>query len=194
MILIAGLGNPGKKYATTRHNIGFMVLDALAKELKVKFGNKTKLKAEIVKTRVGRTDIILAKPTTYMNLSGFPINNIAQFYQIKPENIWLVYDDVDIEFGYIKIKPYGSAAGHKGATSVIKCLGTQKFPRFRVGIKPSEEESAKARYHKQTTARFVLRGFSPDQKKILKGIVDETVEAILLAIKKSLAESMNQYN
>ena len=194
MRLIAGLGNPGKKYATTRHNIGFMVLDTLAKELKVKFVNKSKLKADIVKTRAGRTDIVLAKPTDYMNLSGRPIGNIASFYKIKPADVWLVYDDIDIEYGFIKIKPFGSAAGHNGVNSVIEHLGTQKFPRFRVGIKPSEEESKKARYHKLATARFVLQDFSPDQKKILDGIIKETTAALLLALKKGLPESMNQYN
>ncbi|MBU0707512.1 aminoacyl-tRNA hydrolase [Patescibacteria group bacterium] len=194
MKLIVGLGNPGKKYESTRHNIGHMVLNTLSKSLKKKFQSKIKLKSDIIKAKVGKTEIVLAKPTTYMNLSGQAVVQLMNFYKVKPTDIWLVYDDVDIEYGFIKIKPFGSAAGHNGVNSIIKSLGTTKFPRFRVGIKPSAEAATQARYHKLTTSSFVLRAFSPDQDRILEGILDQTADAIVLALEKGLATAMNMYN
>ncbi len=194
MILLVGLGNPGKKYAKTRHNIGFMALEALADNLKLKFSYRSKFKADIAKGKIDSQNIVLAKPNTYMNLSGQTVVALAGFYKIKSSNIWLVYDDIDIEYGFIRIKPFGSAAGHKGVNSIISGLGTQKLPRFRVGIKPSAEEAGKARYHKKTTSRFVLGSFSPEQNKILSGVIKQAVNAIVLAVKKGLPEAMNKYN
>jgi len=194
MKIIVGLGNPGIKYKSTPHNVGFMVVEALAKNINLKFSVKPKLRAEIAKGRLGKNELIIAKPTTYMNLSGEAVVNLINFYKVSPPDIWLVYDDVDIEFGYIKIKPFGSAAGHKGINSVIQALGTEKFPRFRIGIKLSYEESKKANYSKLSTARFVTRPFIASQKTTLNEIIKQTAEAIKLALTKGLPAAMNKYN
>ncbi|MDD5341716.1 MAG: aminoacyl-tRNA hydrolase [Patescibacteria group bacterium] len=194
MKLIVGLGNPGSKYVKTRHNIGFMVVEALAQDAKLKFQSKAKLKADVARGAIDSQEIILAKPTTYMNLSGFSVAKLLSFYNLKPADLWVIYDDVDIEFGYLKIKPFGSAAGHKGATSIIEQLATQKFPRFRVGIKLSTANEKDAQYHKKSTARFVVQPFSQAENKILRGVIQETVDAVKLALAKGLPTAMNNFN
>lgn len=194
MKLIVGLGNPGKKYRETRHNVGFMAVEALAREACLIFRVNKKFQAEIAKGRIAGTDVILAKPATYMNLSGQAVGALANFYKLEPKDIFLVYDDVDIEFGQIRLKPFGASAGHKGAASVIEKLGTTKFPRCRIGIKLPPAEQDLARYHKRATARFVLDTFSAEQKKILPEIIKEAAEALKLVLTKGLATAMNRYN
>ncbi|MDP3964353.1 MAG: aminoacyl-tRNA hydrolase [bacterium] len=193
MKCIIGLGNPGTRYADTRHNSGAMVLSSLVKHGDSPFQVNRKLKATIGSIR-GANEALLAVPTTYMNNSGEAVRSILQYYKLKPADLWLIYDDIDIEFGRIRIKPYGSSAGHNGVTSVIEAVGTDDFARFRVGIKLSDEEAKEAQYAKLTTARFVLLPFSKEQKKILPSIIDETRDAILLALEKGLPEAMNKYN
>lgn len=194
MKCIIGLGNPGKKYAGTRHNVGFMVIDALCKQAGFAFKANKKLRVEIAKGRLADQEVIFVKPLTYMNLSGQAAVAVLNYYKLEPKDLILVYDDVDIEFGRIRLKPYGTSAGHNGVASVIELLGTTKFPRCRIGIKLGAAEKDLARYHNRSTARFVLDTFSADQKKILDSIITEASEAITLAVKKGLAEAMNRFN
>ena len=175
--LIVGLGNPGQKYEKTRHNIGFMVLDALSSDFKF----EKKFNAEICIMNHGEdsgqarmTDnIILMKPQTFMNLSGEAVKKFADYYKIKTENIWVIHDDIDIPFGEVRIRKDGSSAGHKGIESVIQNLGTNKFWRFRVGVKNGDLGVIE-------TEDFVLQRFEPNEEKALSKII----EACTTEIKK----------
>lgn len=163
MKLIIGLGNPGKQYERTRHNIGFMVLDEIAKNFKL---NK-KLEAEITKEK----DVIFAKPQTFMNESGRAVAKIIKFYKMPLKNIYIIHDDKDLNFGTLRIRPSGSSAGHKGVQSIIEHLRTQNFTRFRVGIKNPLIE-------KMDTADFVLSNFSRAEQKKLPEIIKAVISAL----------------
>ena len=133
MKLIVGLGNPEDKYKNTFHNLGFMCIDQTAKMLNVEF-NKTKCKALVAETKVGNEKVILAKPLTYMNLSGESIKEVMSYYKITPNDILVIYDDMDTNVGGIRLRLSGSAGGHNGMKSIIKLLGTENFKRIRVGV------------------------------------------------------------
>lgn len=177
MKIIAGLGNPEKKYELTRHNAGFMVVDVLAKELGESWKKEKKFNAEIIKTG----DIILAKPLTYMNLSGEAVQKILSFYKIpySPpdkggeggllDNLTVIHDDIDIPLGKFKISVDSRSAGHNGVQSIIDALGTKNFKRIRVGIKAEEKEKIPA-------DKFVLQKFKKEELKIIKKIVGKIVK------------------
>ncbi|RJO59992.1 aminoacyl-tRNA hydrolase [candidate division WS5 bacterium] len=169
--LIVGLGNPGAKYAHTRHNIGFGVLDALCRS---DFKLERKFNAEICTTYNGKGSgqarmtnniVALLKPQTFMNLSGEAVKAFADYYKISPQNIWIIYDDVDIPFGEIRVREGGSSAGHRGVSSIIAHLGTQDCLRFRVGIKNEF-------FEKIETEDFVLQKFTKEEEGKLPEIID----------------------
>ncbi|MFH1173111.1 MAG: aminoacyl-tRNA hydrolase [bacterium] len=173
MKLIVGLGNPDKKYFKTRHNAGFLVLDLLQKELPAfsAWTENQKFQSLIATGRINNEKIILAKPLTYMNNSGQAVRVLVDYYQIKPEDIYLVHDDIDISLGQLKIKKTGSAAGHKGIQSVIDQLKTSDFTRLRVGIQPLAGK-------RQTADKLVLKKFGLLEKKTIKQGLVETVEKL----------------
>ncbi|MFA6028094.1 MAG: aminoacyl-tRNA hydrolase [Patescibacteria group bacterium] len=179
MKLIVGLGNPGKKYEKTRHNIGFMVVDQIASDFKI---NK-KFESAISK----ENNIIIAKPLTFMNESGRAVAKIAKFYKIKPANIFIIHDDKDLNFGSMRVKGTGSSAGHNGVQSIIECLGTKDFVHIRLGVKNIHTP-------KTDTADFVLSNFSVDEQKNLKDIIIAANEAVEMAITQGLAKTMNSFN
>lgn len=177
MKLIVGLGNPGKRYIKTRHNVGFMVLDALQKGLdEYKIGKwelSKKFNAEICGVTVSHNDkIILAKPLTFMNESGIAVQLIAHFYQMTHRDIIIVHDDKDIALGEIKIQTDRSSAGHNGVESIITHIGTQDFIRVRVGIKKANERGM------QDTAKFVLSKFGIFERKKVDEVIKRSVEEI----------------
>lgn len=194
MKCLVGLGNPGKKYAATRHNLGFMVIDALVKKAGFSYKANKKLRVEIARGKLAGQDVLCVKPLTYMNLSGQAVASVLNYYKLEPKDLLLIYDDIDIEFGSLRLKPDGASAGHNGVASVIEQLGTMKFPRCRIGIKLGAADKDLARYHNRTTARFVLDNFSAEQAALLNGIIAESVEAIERVLRHSLAEAMNKYN
>jgi PTH1 family peptidyl-tRNA hydrolase len=165
-VLIVGLGNVGQEFAETRHNIGFKVVDALAvsQELE-KWTNKKDLKSQIAMGTVGDTRVILAKPTTMMNLSGQAVQAVSHFYKINPQDIVVVHDELDIEFGQIRTRMGGSSAGNNGVKSVIEHMG-EDFGRVRIGIGPKKPAA-------MDSADFVLAKFSPKEEKQLKNLVQE---------------------
>lgn len=163
--LIVGLGNPGKKFEMTRHNAGFMVLDALCT---TEFRNEKKFNAEVCEFEDG---VVLLKPQTFMNASGKSVKMFADYYKVTPENTFLVHDEVDIPFGEIRIREGGSSAGHKGVASVIQDLGTEKSLRFRIGVKNEDLEII-------DTENFVLQKFSKDEEAKLPEIIDLCVTEI----------------
>jgi PTH1 family peptidyl-tRNA hydrolase len=188
MILIVGLGNPGEKYARTRHNLGFVVVDTLLQELmpveKTVWKEDKKSNGLIVKI----DDLILIKPQTMMNASGFAVSKLANFYKIKPEDIWIVHDDVDILLGRIKIRQGGAAAGHHGVESIIEHLGTDDFVRFRLGI------GHPGRGAEGNVEAYVLREFDINEAGEVKLTIKKAVEAIQTALEKGLEKAMNRFN
>ncbi|HUW24872.1 MAG TPA: aminoacyl-tRNA hydrolase [Patescibacteria group bacterium] len=186
MILIVGLGNPGLKYGKTRHNVGFMVLDALLRKLTpVNEGNwEENKKFNSLVARVG-DNLVLAKPQSFMNASGGPVAKLVRFYQVKPASLYLVHDDVDLPLGKIKIAVGHGSAGHKGAESVIKSLRSQDFVRLRVGV---------GRNQKIATDSFVLMPFTLWERAKLKPAVKKSVEALETILKEGVEKAANRYN
>lgn len=184
MKLIVGLGNPGKKYERTRHNIGFRIIDATTQIPNSKFQIpkiESKFKTEISKGKIGESEVILAKPQTFMNNSGEAVLKIASFYKIRSQDIWVISDDIDLPLGKIRIRKKGSSGGHKGLQSIIDHLGNQNFPRFRIGIKTPKAEKIPAE-------DFVLQKFSPSEEKVIKLAVEKVVEEIIKVLKEDLLE------
>jgi len=169
--LIVGLGNPGPKYDRTRHNVGFMVLDALCHG---EFKLEKKFEAEICE----QGEAVLMKPQTFMNLSGKAVQSFADYYDVTPENIWIVHDDIDIPFGEIRIREGGSSAGHKGIDSIIDSLG-EKTWRFRVGVKNESLANIE-------TESFVLHRFNKEEEEKLAGIIDICAKEIEATLEKGI--------
>ncbi|MBU1132241.1 aminoacyl-tRNA hydrolase [Patescibacteria group bacterium] len=183
MKLIAGLGNPGKKYLNTRHNIGFALLDFIYNEWLKNEGfsewtENKKFHAEISEGRIGSEKIILAKPTTFMNNSGSCISAIATFHKIKPQDIIIIHDELDLPLGKYKIQSDRSSAGHRGVTSIIQMLGSQNFLRVRAGI--AKEDKSK----QGATEKFVLNKFNLFEKLKLKSIKEKILDELKNIIAK----------
>ncbi|TAK14256.1 MAG: aminoacyl-tRNA hydrolase [Anaerolineae bacterium] len=185
MYLLVGLGNPGLTYQNNRHNVGFMVVDEIARMLGESF-TRVESRALVTKTDYQGRRIVLAKPRTYMNLSGQAVQGLSRFYKIPLEQILIIYDDADLPFETIRIRPDGSAAGQKGMKSIIEHLGTDKFPRLRVGIDRPPG--------KMSTPDYVLQDFSKDQLVRLPLILEQAAQAALYFVINGITSSMNQFN
>ena len=183
--LIAGLGNPGREYRHNRHNVGFMVLDRLVESLNTDF-SRLESKALVTKTTYNGVKLILVKPQTYMNLSGQPVSSLTRFYKIHHEQLLVVYDDVDLPYGTLRLRPNGGSGGQKGMESIIERLGTQTFPRLRVGIgRPPGRMDA---------AAYVLRDFTKEDLEFLPVILDHAAQAVLDFVSQGVDAAMNKYN
>lgn len=200
MKLIVGLGNPGERQERTRHNLGFVIIDALFKDYsssKDAFRDEKKFQAEIAEIvwqpKKGMTEkVILAKPKTYMNNSGLAVKSIAGFYKISPEDIWVVHDEVDLPLAGMKIRFGGSSAGHKGVESIIASLGTEKFWRFRIGIGSQHQKIPGKRL--RPIDNFVLGEFGESEKGKAREIVKKTKKALEDALEEGLEKAMNKFN
>lgn len=179
MKLIVGLGNPGEKYELTRHNYGFLVLDALATKYDGKFNFSKRFKAEITEIFINGEKIILLKPQSFMNNSGEVVREIIGFFNISTDRIWVVYDDVDLELGTVRIRKQGSSGGHKGVQSIIDNVGTADIPRFRMGIKSKHCDEL-------STEDVVLQRFKPDEIEAVEIGIKKAVEAINKALEKGI--------
>ncbi|MDO4178041.1 MAG: aminoacyl-tRNA hydrolase [Phascolarctobacterium sp.] len=186
MKLIVGLGNIGKEYENTRHNIGFMVVDELASRWKISFGKEDR-SAYCAETRMGGEKILLIKPTTYMNLSGFAVGAYANFFHIEPENIAVVQDDMDMTLGQLRIRSKGSAGGHNGIKSIIQHLGTEEFPRFKVGIGHPDRNN-------RAVINHVLTGFYADEKETVSKAINDMASALEEWVNVDLNSAMQKYN
>jgi len=183
--LIAGLGNPGQQYRNNRHNVGFMVLDCLALRLGVKF-SRLESKALTTKAEYEGRRIILIKPHTFMNLSGTAVRALVHYYKTPLDKMIVAYDDVDLALGTLRLRPAGGSAGQKGMASIIEKMGTQDFPRLRVGIgRPPGRMDA---------AAYVLQDFTNAEKNTLDQTLDTAVDAILTFIVEGLDAAMNRFN
>ena len=184
--LIVGLGNPESRYDRTRHNVGFRALDRLAKRLDVKV-NRFKWKAIYGQGRMGAHKVILMKPQTYMNLSGESVREAAGFWKVPAERIIVLFDDISLPVGKIRVRPKGSAGGHNGIKSIISCLGTDAFPRVKVGVggKPHPE---------MDLADWVLSAFSSSEEKELEPALERAAEAAELLVTRGAEPAMNRFN
>ena len=183
--LAVGLGNPGRDYRSNRHNVGFMLLDRLAARLGLTF-SRYQFKALVTKGEYQQQKLVLAKPQTFMNLSGQAVSALVRFYKVPMENLLVVYDDVDLPLGTLRLRPAGGSAGQKGMTSIIEKLGIQDFPRLRIGIgRPSGRMEA---------AAYVLQDFSTAETELLSITLDRAVDAVLTFVTEGLTMAMNRYN
>ena len=203
MKLIVGLGNPGERYESSRHNLGFIILEHLLKDVtpvaKTEWEDNKKLKSDIFvfeyKPKVGPLEkVILAKPKTYMNGSGMAVSAIASFYKIDPADIWIVHDELDLPFGFMKIRFGGGTAGHHGLDSIMESLGTDKFWRFRLGIGEDRNHEEIAKHKFKNTKDFVLDSFNSHQLKDLKHLIKKGTQALKMALEKDMQTAMNRFN
>lgn len=185
MYIIAGLGNPGREYEFTRHNIGFRVLDKLAEEYNISITEK-KHKGLIGRGAVEGQKVVLVKPQTYMNLSGECLREVMDYYKETPEHVIVVFDDVSLEVAKLRVRPKGSAGGHNGIKSIIAQLGTQEFARvkFGVGDKPRGMD----------LADHVLGRFSPEENQAVEDRLKAACEALVCIMKEGCDAAMNRYN
>ena len=183
--LLIGLGNPGREYRDSRHNVGFMLVDRIAVRLGAR-GMKVQSKAIVTTAMYEDRKLILAKPQTYMNLSGQSVQGLIHFYKLPLTNVLIAHDDLDIPFGTIRIRPGGGPGGQRGMASTIEQLGTKDFPRLRIGIgRPPGRMDPSA---------YVLQDFTRDEIKILSEILDRAADAALEFVLNGLDKAMNKYN
>lgn len=185
MKLVAGLGNIGEKYTWTRHNAGFMVADKWAIKNNIQFKENKKLQCYMAKFHHGLNEIILIKPTTYMNLSGNAVSAVMNYYKIGVEDLLVVYDDISIELDKIRFRPNGSDGGHNGIKSIIKSIGTTEFARLKIGIGPQPPIPAE---------EFVLQNFYKYQLDKLKPVLKTAVEGIEFYLDEGMEKAQNFYN
>ena len=183
--LIAGLGNPGKDYQNNRHNVGFMAINVIAKELG--FSNiKVKSKSVVLEGKWNNKKVILVKPQTFMNLSGTAVSSLVRFYKVELENLIVIHDDLDLPSLSIRLRPGGGAAGQKGIASIIQQLGSQQFNRVRIGIgRPSG---------RMDPADYVLQNFSKQEEKELSFLLETVTKAVIMIMESGIEIAMNKFN
>jgi len=185
MKLVVGLGNPGEEYKNTRHNIGFEIVDNIT-EAAWKLNKK--FNAEISEEKIGREKIIFLKPQTFMNNSGRAVAAAACFYKIKPADILVIHDDIDLPLGKIRIKKDGSSGGHRGVQSIVEALGTENFIRLKIGVAPE------TRPKNFDAANFVLKKFGKAEEKTLREANKKATEVAALILSEDIGRAMNLFN
>lgn len=197
MKLIVGLGNPGKQYEKTRHNVGFMVLEQFLKDfeptLQTVWTNNEKYKSDIAEIvwqpkHHNAQKVVLAKPKTFMNNSGMAVKLLADFYKIEPDDIWIIHDDVDFPVGSMRIRHGGASAGHRGVMSILDTIKTDKFWRFRMGIgRPGESQHSGVEH-------YVLDTFSGQDHAKIREMLKHASKAIMMGLDEDVTASMNRFN
>ncbi len=183
MFLVVGLGNPGREYEDTRHNIGFKVVDNIAKEYNIEI-NRQKFKGTYGEGFIDGEKVILLKPTTYMNLSGESVREVVDFYNLDNEDVLVIYDDISLEIGTLRIREKGSAGGHNGIKSIIAHLGSEVFPRIKVGVGQPAGDLVK----------HVLGKFTKEETDVLSESINVSTKAAKEIIKTDTKTAMNQFN
>jgi PTH1 family peptidyl-tRNA hydrolase len=184
--LIVGLGNPGIEYQFTPHNMGFLAVDRIAEECGVRVNNRH-CRAQTARTRIAGHEVVLAKPETFMNLSGASVVELLREYDAKPEeDLILLYDELDLPFGTLRVRPRGRSAGHNGVQSIIGTLGTQEFTRIRLGIGPDHPVGDGARY--------VLAPLKKAQLEVVSEVLDQASEAVRVILADGVQAAMNRFN
>lgn len=185
MSVIIGLGNPGQKYAGTRHNVGFDLIDRLATAQSVNLG-PGKGPFLIGTSRINSQKVMFVKPTTFMNKSGDAVQQVLNWYKLTPEECLVCYDDLDIDIGSIRLRAKGSAGGHNGIKDIIQKLGTKKFPRLRIGIG--------GEFARTNQVNYVLSKFSPDERENIDHALDRAEDAVFSFIRDGIEQAMNTFN
>lgn len=184
--LIVGLGNPGREYRANRHNAGFMLLDRFVERHKWLGYTKRQGKALITTGQLGPASLVLAKPQTFMNLSGAAVSALRHFYDLPLDRLLVCFDEIDLPLGTLRLRPDGGSAGHNGLRSIIEQLGTEAFPRMRLGVgRPPGSKAA---------ASYVLRDFHGDDLEIMSVVLDKAVEAVECFVQEGIVTAMNRYN
>ena len=189
--LVVGLGNPEPKYDQTRHNIGFAAIDALARSWQIPMSENRKFQGIFGEGRATTNKIRLLKPLTYMNRSGQAIRAVTDWYKLPPESVLVIYDDMDLPLGKIRIRLSGSAGGHNGMKSAIAHLGTQNFPRLRIGIGKPQDASTS---DEPNAISHVLGKFSATETQLMSEVLQFVIEAVELSLKQGVEKAMNRYN
>ena len=183
--LVVGLGNPGQRYAGNRHNVGFQVVDRLAAASQLPFDERRN-QTHLARGNLEEVNVAIAKPQTYMNLSGRAVGAIARFYKVPPERILIIHDDLDVPLGVLRLREGGGAGGHRGIASIIDHLKTRDFPRLRIGIgRPPGRMAAEA---------YVLQDFDADQCQVMELAYEHAVQAIQAAVRDDFRGAMNEFN
>jgi PTH1 family peptidyl-tRNA hydrolase len=187
LFIIAGLGNPGAKYAQTRHNAGFMAVERLASRWNAAWKQEDRFEAEVAKADFSGHKIILCKPLTYMNSSGEAVGQLARFYKAPAGRVLVSVDDADLPFGQIRMRPQGSSGGHHGLDSVQQALGTTEYPRQRIGI-------GRLQQGVREITNYVLGRFGPDEKELLEKVLERAADQLQCCIGSGLEKAMSQFN
>lgn len=186
MRLIVGLGNPGREYADTPHNLGYAVVERLAEAARIRSrGHRSQ--ARVARGRLDQTDVVLAQPETYMNLSGASVAGLLRAEKLTPADLIVVSDDVALPWGMLRIRQRGSAGGHNGLESVIEAVGTTEFLRVRLGIQPAEGAA-------DDLAEYVLTPMSAEKRRVAEAMVEEAAEAVRLILREGATRAMARYN
>ena len=193
MKLIVGLGNPGREYAHNHHNIGFMCLNHLARAHGIQL-DKKQGQARTGSGNIAGNKVVLARPQTYMNLSGESVSRLINKFKVSPEDLLVIHDDLDLPLGKIRLRHGGGSGGHKGIDSIISCLGNRDFYRIRVGIGRPDTVNGSLQDGGTEIIDYVLSDFTPDEKKIITKVIPEVTEAILCLLNEGLTAAMNKYN
>jgi len=185
---VVGLGNPGLKYEFTRHNIGFRVVDSLARDIETEFKKVKSYYSLISRGRINNHKVMLVKPQTFMNLSGRAVSKVVSYYKIPLQDLLIVYDDLNLEFGQVRIRKRGSTGGHKGIESIMQYLHSEEIPRLRIGIgSPSVSFNFDC-------VSYVLSNFSDDEEDRIKETIKLSTKAIKTAIEEGFEKAMRKYN
>ena len=185
MYVIVGLGNPGARYAETKHNIGFITVDYLAEKLGIKI-NKIKHKAIIGEGSIGGEKVLLVKPQTFMNLSGQSVMDIVNFYKVAASNLIVIYDDIDLPVGKVRIRPNGSSGTHNGMRNIIYLVNNQEFPRVRIGVGKQPDY--------MDLADYVMTRFNNEERPLIEEAIKRSAAAVEEIVKSGINIAMNQYN
>ena len=197
MKVIVGLGNPGEKYESTRHNLGFLVIDHLLKALgdsEIDWDHSTKFKSDLASFTENGEKVLLVKPQTYMNNSGMAVQLVKDFYKVESEDLWIVYDELDLPIGSIKIRFGGAAAGHHGVESIMEAIGTDKFWRFRMGIGATHNKSEVGKHDFKDAKEYVLDKFHSGEIGKTREMIKHASEALQCALEKGMETAMNRFN
>lgn len=191
MKLIVGLGNPGKAYEKTRHNVGFLAIDAVRERLKLgDFREESKFKAAVARGDFNGERVVVMKPLTFMNLSGEAVSAVKQFYKLPAAEVWVLYDDIDLPLETLRIRAEGSPGTHNGMKSITQALGTEGFARFRLGI----ESRGLTSPHQQNLSSFVLEPFRNEEMPQVRSMVNRSAEAVAVALRRGLEAAQQEFS
>jgi peptidyl-tRNA hydrolase, PTH1 family len=181
--LVVGLGNPGPQYERTRHNVGFMVVEALAERAGVRFKG-SRHRADVARRQIQGVSVLLAQPLTFMNESGLAVTRLTRYYKIPPERLLVICDDIDLPFGTLRLRPSGSSGGNRGLQSIIECLQTEQFARLRVGVERP----------KSSAVGHVLSAFPREQARVLPALIGIAADAVTAVLEEGVPVAMNRFN